>query len=88
VGFSKKALTVHKAVNGFLTLFRAEEGKGGEEEDRRSTSVSPLSIPVGSLTATSPIAIVGYGTNNTFFLLQHTTAGELPTSPSQQRTEE
>jgi len=52
---SSIALSVHPAVNGYLTLFRAGEGeKGREEKEGRPTSVTPL--PVGSLRAASPMA--------------------------------
>jgi len=49
-----KTRSVHPTENGCLTLFRAGEGKGGEEEEWRPTSVSPLPIQVGTLAATSP----------------------------------
>ena len=52
------------AVNG--TLFRAEEGEGGEEEEWRPTPVTPLPLRVGSLTATSPTVTNGGGTTFPF----------------------
>jgi len=35
-----KTQLVHSAVNGYLTLFRAGEGEGGDEEKWRPTSVT------------------------------------------------
>jgi len=35
-------LSVHPAVNEYPALFRAGEKKGGEEEEWRSTSGTPL----------------------------------------------
>lgn len=45
------SLSVRPAVNGHLTLFRA--GEGGEEEEGRPTSVTPLPVQIDSLSATS-----------------------------------
>jgi len=53
-------LSVHLAGNGYLTLFRVGEGEGGEEEEWRPNSVTPLPVRIGSLTAISPAAINGY----------------------------
>ena len=47
--------SVHAAVTGYLVLLRAGEGEGrGEEGEWRLASVTPMSVHVGSLTATSP----------------------------------
>jgi len=35
-------LSLHPAVNGYLALFRAGEGEGGEEEEWSPTSVTSL----------------------------------------------
>jgi len=53
-----ETLSLHPAVNGWLTLFRAEEGEGDEKKGLRLTSFT-LSVPVqvGSLTAISLTAI-------------------------------
>jgi len=65
-------LSVHPAVNGYLTLFGAGEGVGSEEEEwcprlsytiaSTSSSSSSSISTVGSLTASSPTTINGYGT--------------------------
>ena len=36
--------SVRSAVNGYLTLFRAGEGEGGEEEEWLPTAVTLLSV--------------------------------------------
>ena len=46
-------LSVRTAVNGYLTVFRAGASEGGEEEEWRTTSVTPLPLQAGSLAATS-----------------------------------
>ena len=51
---------LNTSINGYPTLFRAGEGEGGEEEEWRSASVTPLPR-VGSLTATSPTALRSMG---------------------------
>jgi len=43
-----KTLSVHPAGNGYPTLFRAGEGKGGEEEEWRSTSVAMSPVQLGT----------------------------------------
>ena len=48
-------------------FFRAGEGEGSEEEEWLPTSVIPLSVQVGSLTATSPTAINGHRTTFIYF---------------------
>jgi len=52
--YFSKALTVHPAVNGYPTLFRAGEGEGGEEEECCPISVAPSPVQVGCLPGTSP----------------------------------
>jgi len=54
-------LSVHRdqAVNGYPTLFSVGEGEGGEEEAWYLTSVTPLPVQVGPLTASSPTTIMG-----------------------------
>jgi len=47
-GYFSKTLSVHPAVNGDLTLFRPGEGEGGVEEEWHPTSVTALSVQVGS----------------------------------------
>jgi len=49
-----KAFFVHPTGNGYLTFFRAGEGKGGGEEERCLTSTKPSSAQVDSLKAMSP----------------------------------
>jgi len=41
---------VYSAVNGHLTLFTAEKGEGGEEEEYNPTSVAPSPVQFGSVT--------------------------------------
>ena len=41
-------LSVHPTVIGYLTLFKAGESKGGEEEEKHPTSVTQLPVYVGS----------------------------------------
>ena len=51
-----KTLSVYTAGNGHSAHFRTGEGEGGEEEEWHPTSVTPLPVQVGSLTATpSPL---------------------------------
>ena len=47
-------LFIHPAGNRYLTLFRAVEGEGGEEEEWCHTPVTPSSVQVGSLKANPP----------------------------------
>jgi len=50
----KFSLFTQLAGNEYPTLFRAREGKGIEEEAWNPTSVTPMLVRDGSLTATSP----------------------------------
>jgi len=43
--------------------FKIQLVHGGEEEERRPTSLIPLAIEAGSLAATSHMVIMGYGNN-------------------------
>ena len=47
---------VYPARKGYSALFRAGEGDSGEGEEWHPTSVTPLPVQVGSLTATSSCA--------------------------------
>jgi len=42
-----QTLSVHSAVNEYFTLFKSEEGEGGEEEEWCPTSVTPFPVQVG-----------------------------------------
>ena len=53
-------LSAHPAINGYLTLFRAGEGEGGDGEEWHPH----LRCQVSFLTAASPTPIVGYGLDN------------------------
>jgi len=44
-------LSVQPAGNRCPILFKAREGEGGDEEEWRPISVTPLPVEVGSLTA-------------------------------------
>jgi len=54
--------SVYRTKNGHPALFRAGEGEGEdegvEEEQWHLTSVTPLPVDVGSLTATSQMGLV------------------------------
>jgi len=54
-------LSVHPAVNGYLTVFRA-----GKVNVLRKKSGLGDTVAVGSLTATSPTALRAMGTTLTF----------------------
>jgi len=41
-----KTPSVHPAFNGYLNLFRAGDGEGGEEEAWHPTSATPLPVQV------------------------------------------
>jgi len=43
-GFFKNSLQFTRQLNKYLTLFRAGKVKGGEEEEWRPTSVTPLPV--------------------------------------------
>jgi len=45
----KRTLSVHPAVNGYLTLFRSGELEGSQEKGWRPTSVTPLLVRIGPL---------------------------------------
>ena len=49
-----KKHSVH-SVNGYLALFRAEEGEGGVEKEWHPTSVTSLPVQVDAKTTTSPL---------------------------------
>jgi len=59
--FYKNSLFTHAAVFGYPTLFRAGKGEGGEELEWRSTSVTTLSVQVGSLHQPLPRQSPGIG---------------------------
>jgi len=60
-----------------LNSLQSGEGEGGREEEWCPTSITPLVVPVASLSATFPTAIIGYGTVVTFFKLFLSSPGNL-----------
>jgi len=49
-----KNLSLDPTISDYLTLLRAVEGEGGEEEEGTPPPAAPLLVQIGSLTATSP----------------------------------